>query len=268
MTEQQRALQMGFNSRSRGGSDLVAPFYGRWWLGFQFTLPRGERPIKTKSSGYCDGFQFTLPRGERLENQRWPNQYYCFNSRSRGGSDSALRMASGTLVLFQFTLPRGERLVLNGTASGGILVSIHAPAGGATLQVEPPQHKWGCFNSRSRGGSDRTSTSPAPGSAPFQFTLPRGERPAFRRPLVVKRWFQFTLPRGERRSPPREPAPRRSFNSRSRGGSDSVWRLGNVVIGVSIHAPAGGATRMRVYMILLRRSFNSRSRGGSDLCAD
>ena len=58
-----------------------------------------------------------------------------------------------------------------------ISVSIHAPAGGATWKQ--PQHEplaW------------------------FQFTLPRGERPAIIGAQREAAQFQFTLPRGERQS--------------------------------------------------------------------
>ena len=76
-------------------------------------------------------FQFTLPRGERLT---WVVLFWvtpCFNSRSRVGSDT--------------------RNVVN--SARGMIVSIHAPAWGATrLKLT----SWYV--------------------AMFQFTLPRGER--------------------------------------------------------------------------------------------
>ena len=77
----------GFNSRSRGGSDpsrghkctsrsvsIHAPAGGATSEEgsrglssplFQFTLPRGERPINSLRQAFQLQFQFTLPRGER-----------------------------------------------------------------------------------------------------------------------------------------------------------------------------------------------------------
>ena len=80
----------------------------------------------------------------------------------------------------------------------------------------------------------------------FQFTLPRGERPMIGILIVQVKMFQFTLPRGERpfcqsfraylpvsiHAPargatvyrPRGRQTSRSFNSRSREGSDLTRR--------------------------------------------
>ena len=143
------------------------------------------------------------------------------------------------------------------------------------------------FNSRSRGGSDRSHRYARDVLAGFQFTLPRGERHAITERSRQWYWvsihapaggatstpwrlattgaFQFTLPRGERPGghPPKGPPP--CFNSRSRGGSDASALLADVPRGVSIHAPAGGATETRRSAWPRARGFNSRSRGGSDL---
>ena len=55
---------------------------------------------------------------------------------------------------------------------------------------------------------------------PFQFTLPRGERPQTAQTVTMGAWFQFTLPRGERPSPDPWWFDEAGFNSRSRVGSD------------------------------------------------
>ena len=77
--------------------------------------------------------------------------------------------------MFQFTLPRGERPVEARVVVGAVLVSIHAPAWGAT-----------------------TSARMFTRGAMFQFTLPRGERHARTPRVGLVDPFQFTLPRGER----------------------------------------------------------------------
>ena len=101
-----------FNSRSRGGSDSALPFRAYAMVWFQFTLPRGERPMQWFGTSGSAMFQFTLPRGERHLGDEHRGRHRGFNSRSRGGSDSALRST--------YQPP---------------LVSIHAPAGGATCKA-------------------------------------------------------------------------------------------------------------------------------------
>ena len=79
----------------------------------------------------------------------------------------------------------------------------------------------GCFNSRSREGSDGGLNGVYLLLA-FQFTLPRGERPGMRLNTCSRLiLFQFTLPRGER--------------------LEAVG-VDYGVSEVSIHAPARGAT--------------------------
>ena len=120
-------------------------------------------------------FQFTLPRGERRRRRAQAPGSRSFNSRSRGGSDT------------YWTTHHDNRLV-----------SIHAPAGGATRCPTARKTETKSFNSRSRGGSDTTSIALIQLLDLFQFTLPRGER--------LRSTFKAHVANG--------------FNSRSRGGSD------------------------------------------------
>ena len=85
----------------------------------------------------------------------------------------------------------------------------------------------------------------------FQFTLPRGERPAPLLSFSSASAFQFTLPRGERliRRPPHSTW--KGFNSRSRGGSDPPAAPPSSSPTVSIHAPAGGATSCKRWVMWL-----------------
>ena len=76
----------------------------------------------------------------------------------------------------------------------------------------------------------------------FQFTLPRGERPS---PSSRLRWRGVSIhapARGATVYRPRGRQTSRSFNSRSREGSDNTWAEVQQVLQVSIHAPARGAT--------------------------
>ena len=234
---------------------------------FQFTLPRGERPAVAAIASPASPFQFTLPRGER--------QAAGFRGRLRLG--------------FQFTLPRGERHHFRPHQPRYHLVSIHAPAWGATrvidgaigkVQVSIHAPAWGA-----------TTPRPPPRSRKrFQFTLPRGERRHRHASRLWHRQFQFTLPRGERPSPPPSSptAPPVSIHAPAWGATAAT--LGGLgAHGVSIHAPAWGATLAKhhvcsacLFQFTLPRGerhvaqaplrlvlrFNSRSRVGSDTATD
>ena len=141
-----------------------------------------------------------------------------FNPRSRDGSD---------------TFPENAVLMID--------ISIHAPAKGATFpdglafltltfQSTLPRrerHQHDHLEQRRRR---------------FQSTLPRRERPAGFRLLTSFIIFQSTLPRRERRSRTKNRHFFRYFNPRSREGSDYACKKAEKISGISIHAPAKGAT--------------------------
>ena len=101
------------------------------------------------------------------------------------------------LSSFQFALPRGERPTDSGSRRAEGIVSIRAPAWGATRPA------W-------RSSPNRR----------FQFALPRGERRSTNVERLNIKGFQFALPRGERPTAPPTRNCRTCFNSRSRVGSD------------------------------------------------
>ena len=121
-------------------------------LEFQFTLPHGERHLAIFCRGELVEFQFTLPHGERLG--LWPDGQArpCFNSRSRMGSDWCCWRVAPWLLCFNSRSRMGSDLTQTAEILGA-LVSIHAPAWGAT-----------------------SSWAPSSGPTSFQFTLPHGER--------------------------------------------------------------------------------------------
>ena len=117
-----------------------------------------------------------------------------FNPRARGGRDLDKR-ASCAFNWFQSTRPRGarptslslrlERLVSIHAPAGGAtrslaiahlfrIVSIHAPAGGATL-ARASDLVFFSFNPRARGGRDKLKSAIAD-VLRFQSTRPRGAR--------------------------------------------------------------------------------------------
>ena len=120
-------------------------------------------------------------------------------------------------------------------------VSIHAPAWGATPPGEARVHK-----------------------KPFQSTLPRGERLVAEVQELWEILFQSTLPRGERLDTAMKCSRLRSFNPRSRVGSDFDGGRRGLHCMVSIHAPAWGATVTLLSPFLSPFRFNPRSRVGSD----
>ncbi len=145
------------------------------------------------------------------------------------------------------------------------MISIHAPARGATLS----QQLLGVFNShfnpRSREGSDTEEDGFAYSFALFQSTLPRGERPAAMDVLATFKTISIHAPargatsgrrftdwvfdisihapaRGATFSSSSSASSGSNFNPRSREGSDSRNRRGADAGKISIHAPARGAT--------------------------
>ena len=147
-----------------------------------------------------------------------------FNPRSREGSD------------------------FNHNPSGGIVViSILAPARGAT--IDELFHSIGIdhFNPRSREGSDVTVRTSPNSSSLFQSSLPRGER---RKNAcncgTEKFYFNPRSREGSDRSLRVAATPSRHFNPRSREGSDAIVRdIDNLTQEISILAPARGATQTR-----------------------
>ena len=163
--------------------------------------------------------------------------------RSREGSDYTTINLYFVSHVFQSTLPRRERRGLADCCEPMDRFQSTLPRRErhqlARMHPCAPSY----FNPRSREGSDRRSAS-APGHRRiFQSTLPRRER---RFPRILCRFrteFQSTLPRRERPLPELHPTDRHHFNPRSREGSDASWALGfGLGFGISIHAPAKGAT--------------------------
>ena len=166
-------------------------------------------------------FQFTLPHGERHHRRHRRLRLRRFNSRSRMGSDTAATLRQRANLLVSIHAPAW------GATRGGpqehlaLGVSIHAPAWGATDDV--------VFT----GGNKRVSIhAPAWGAT---------KASAICWVLVS---FQFTLPHGERRICATVGARILCFNSRSRMGSDAHLPQDGAQWKVSIHAPAWGATRL------------------------
>ena len=246
---------------------------------------RGATPVKCDWANKLP-FQSTLPRGERRGLRRVPALPVDFNPRSREGSDdhhfsfyrfghpfqSTLPRGERLIVsfvpssksLFQSTLPRGERLPGRSRSFGPGLISIHAPARGATQRVEAAaqiveisihapargathdqEHLEACqkisIHAPARGATCG-GRKPAPGN---QISIHAPARGATRT-AAVKSFgvvFQSTLPRGERRSGQKHRSYRCwiSIHAPARGATTTLLRIA-VMESISIHAPARGAT--------------------------
>ncbi len=166
-------------------------------------------------------FQSTLPRGERPRYFVNPLLYKAFQS----------------------TLPRGERRAHAPRRSSSIIVSIHAPAWGATLSALSSTATPCGFNPRSRVGSDGRRYRSTPDSVKFQSTLPRGERRKRVCSVVGRTHVSIHAP-----------------------AWGATYPVAIMIAGgaVSIHAPAWGATIGEVGHRVQLRRFNPRSRVGSD----
>ena len=123
---------LDFNPRSREGSDQK-PQYGLRYFLISIRAPARGATKQTVDSNFFWAFQSALPRGER------PAPGDGFNQKFE----------------FQSALPRGERHCLQFIVGIFKIISIRAPARGATLCPEP-------HIAMGRG---------------FQSALPRGERP-------------------------------------------------------------------------------------------
>ena len=210
--------------------------------GFQFALPRGERPRRRSHPSGSARFQFALPRGERPRGAVpiaiTPD--VSIRAPARGATQLILRLCDNRL--FQFALPRGER------------------PSAMTATNKPKQFQFALpRGERHRAASRWTSAKP------FQFALPRGERLKYSSLHAPAAKFQFALPRGERRCLRFSYLLVARFNSRSREGSDITRAFIYIGQGVSIRAPARGATRTDdIDAFIKKGGFNSRSREGSD----
>ncbi len=190
-----------FNPRSRKGSDEEDADENQKKDQFQSTLPQGERPSVVPTFSRSLPFQSTLPQGERH-------------------IKSAL---ASFKAVFQSTLPQGERQYEFGIGDPGDLISIHAPARGATDKYHILATLDLNFNPRSRKGSDDAGICD----------------------IWMVKSISIHAPARGATSARRKPARNTDdFNPRSRKGSDKLAAYEDLgYTPISIHAPARGATK-------------------------
>ena len=121
-----------------------------------------------------------------------------------------------------------------------------------------------CFNSRARVGRDEIEAPVMGRSRMFQFTRPRGARQSSLSQNPKDKVFQFTRPRGARPEEARHPWRAAGVSIHAPAWGATLTDGGHLMsILVSIHAPAWGATRPTSATGSARR-FNSRARVGRD----
>ena len=143
---------------------------------FQFTLPCGERPKKSKELAEFLQISIHAPVwGATGNDDKRFNVITNFNSRSRVGSDGCIKSFYDNFRYFNSRSRVGSDLL----ARAGFIYYLD-------------------FNSRSRVGSDSQYFLVLSIAMPFQFTLPCGERLSAVHLQCFLYLFQFTLPCGER----------------------------------------------------------------------
>ena len=188
-----------------------------------------------------------------------------FNPRSRGGSDKRKGYSAYQKKYFNPRSRGGSDYAWRRPWVSWI-ISIHAPAEGATAHLRNFLRLWIHFNPRSRGGSDHMCTTYPCHHSVFQSTLPRRERQSISQmALTSLRHFNPRSRGGSDMQTQSALVITIHFNPRSRGGSDNSAFFPKATHGIfqstlprrerpmsrsqcnkryniSIHAPAEGAT--------------------------
>ncbi len=208
---------------------------------FQSTRPHGARQNLGLGRDYERVFQSTRPHGARLH------------------AETSIAFGAG----FQSTRPHGARLRAGNLTFGVHVVSIHAPAWGAT-QLQQQRGHFGdvSIHAPAWGATLQKRYNLMP--VQFQSTRPHGARPIRYRLTLPVIKFQSTRPHGARPSACPLPGAVSGFNPRARMGRDFQNTAGEGSHRVSIHAPAWGATIQSVCTAWRRIGFNPRARMGRD----
>ena len=188
---------------------------------FQFTHPRGVRQPR-RHLPCLHHYRFNSRTREGCDyggSPRGPS-WSCFNSRTREGCDADLLGVHIRSVQFQFTHPRGVRQSAKSQRFKALKFQFTHPRGVRPLPLQECQPRPG-FQFTHPRGVRRSTLNKQSRKLLFQFTHPRGVRPKFARFCGKMVRFQFTHPRGVRHK---------------------QLLLLATDLGVSIHAPARGAT--------------------------
>ena len=183
-------------------------------------------------------FQSTRPRGARQIASGILTGDISFNPRARAGRDAKARQQSKLWLTFQSTRPRGARHLVHHHGVAYSKFQSTRPRG-ARL-ISPVVWLWSITVS---------IHAPARGATESKY------------PLLSTQLFQSTRPRGARQRvniPYYLPS---CFNPRARAGRDKATLRGYSATGVSIHAPARGATQLLSVLYLSFMFQSTRPRG-------
>ena len=144
------------------------------------------------------------------------------------------------------------------------VISIHAPAKGATRPVFLPDNAVFHFNPRSREGSDPTGLRFPPADFDFNPRSREGSDLSCFYSIFVPSGFQSTLPRRERHNRSSSMLPFRDFNPRSREGSDRKFAVRLDSFSNFNPRSREGSDLTQTAAVHSSHDFNPRSREGSD----
>ena len=151
------ACKDSFNSRTHMGCDsnsLTSSPNGSW---FQFTHPRGVRPISRQAIVSKPSFQFTHPRGVRHQHPFEKHDYKRFQFTHPRGVRHLHSLCVVRRKWFQFTHPRGVRPGRRDIKKNGLGFNSRTHVG-CDIFTKPGSVGCLSFNSRTHVGCDRTST--------------------------------------------------------------------------------------------------------------
>ena len=191
-----------FNPRSREGSDPTAVFLLHFPSISIHAPARGATAGITATQNLSQDFNPRSREGSDTVCSPFVISSQYFNPRSREGSDLPSWCIWSMASIISIHAPaRGATKVTVHFNQNHSNISIHAPARGATGDAKDIWLAVRNFNPRSREGSDIQPTRNKRETADkFQSTLPRGERHHSVAFSVFLLPFQSTLPRGERQT--------------------------------------------------------------------
>ena len=244
LTRRPMGRDVGFNPRARVGRDCGRGLRLHPGKEFQSTRPRGARHALQRRRVRWLGVSIHAPAWGATSGP--PSELcrgYAFQSTRPRGARRAPKSRGHAVTMFQSTRPRGARLASPDAISCPLLVSIHAPAWGATCVGRILCLTVGGFNPRARVGRDQ----------------PRAvHRRATEVSIHAPAWGA-TREAGAQRA-----APAAFQSTRPRGARLDVLCCPARAAEVSIHAPAWGATPICLGAADAQSGFNPRARVGRD----
>ena len=159
-----------FNPRARMGRDCPRKGARKSPEGFQSTRPHGARHKAMNKKTQSVKFQSTRPHGARPPKRPKVYSPPCFNPRARMGRDPTAFRQIASKPCFNPRARMGRDLTRH-NKSTAILVSIHAPAWGATVSlIDITSPTW------------------------FQSTRPHGARPVLWTNVSTRIWVSIHAP--------------------------------------------------------------------------